>query len=51
MKDIKFDMEAFQKDGEKYMKEWQKQWKNSFNEEKFKEGMEQWQNSFQEQAA
>lgn len=47
--DIKFDYEAFEKDGEAYMKKWQKQWKNSFDEEKFKEGMEKWQKNFQKQ--
>ncbi len=47
--DIKFDYEAFEKDGEAYMKKWQKQWKNSFDEEKFKEGMEKWQKSFEKQ--
>lgn len=44
---VKFDYEAFQKDGEAYMKEWQEKWKNSFDEEKFKEGMEKWQKAFQ----
>ncbi len=45
--DVKFDYEAYKKDGEAYMKKWQKQWKNSFDEEKFKEGMEKWKESFE----
>jgi len=49
MSGIKFDYDAFQKDGEAYMKKWQKQWKNSFDEKKFKEGMEKWQAKFAEQ--
>jgi hypothetical protein len=49
MDGIKFDYEAYQKDGDVYMKKWQKQWKNGFNEKKFKEGMEKWQKSFQKQ--
>lgn len=47
--DIKFDYEAFEKDGEAYLKKWQSQWKNNFDEEKFKEGMEKWQKKFQAQ--
>ena len=49
MSGIKFDYDAFQKDGEAYMKKWQKQWKNGFDEKKFKEGMEKWQAKFAEQ--
>ncbi|MBC8756339.1 hypothetical protein H2O64_16815 [Kordia sp. YSTF-M3] len=47
MKDIKFDMEAFEENGEAYMKEWQKQWKDGFDEKKFKEGMEKWKVEFE----
>ncbi|WP_298421658.1 hypothetical protein [uncultured Kordia sp.] len=49
MDDIKFDYDEYKKDGEAYMKKWQKQWKNNFDEEKFKEGMEKWQKSFEKQ--
>ncbi|WP_046755576.1 hypothetical protein [Kordia jejudonensis] len=47
--DIKFDYEAFEKDGEAYMKEWQKQWKTNFDGKKFKEEMEKWKEEFMKQ--
>ncbi|WP_046745316.1 hypothetical protein [Kordia zhangzhouensis] len=46
LNDIKFDYEAYQKDGEAYMKKWQKQWKENFDEKKFQEGMEKWKEEF-----
>ncbi|PTX61528.1 hypothetical protein C8N46_104171 [Kordia periserrulae] len=49
MEGIKFDYEAFAKDGEAYMKKWKEQWKSGFDEKKFKESMEQWQEKFEEQ--
>ncbi len=47
MKDIKFDLEAFEENGEKYLEKWQDQWKDSFDEKKFKEGMEKWKVEFE----
>ncbi|QHI35269.1 hypothetical protein IMCC3317_06150 [Kordia antarctica] len=47
MEGVKFDYEAYQKDGEAYMKKWQKQWKDGFDEKKFKEGMEKWKVEFE----
>lgn len=49
MESAQFDVEAFKKDGEKYMITWQKQWKDGFDEEKFKEGMEKWKDEFEKQ--
>ncbi len=49
MDDIKFDYEAFEKDGEAYMKKWKEQWKAEFDEEKFKKGMEEWKKKFEKQ--
>ncbi|MEM6718768.1 MAG: hypothetical protein AAF611_05625 [Bacteroidota bacterium] len=49
MKDLKFDYEAFEKDGEAYMKKWKEQWKTDFDEEKFKKEMKEWQKKFEAQ--
>ncbi|AXG71382.1 hypothetical protein KORDIASMS9_03639 [Kordia sp. SMS9] len=49
MEDIKFDYEAFKKDGDAYMKKWKEQWKSGFDEKKFKEGMEEWKEKFEAQ--
>jgi hypothetical protein len=49
MEGIKFDYEAFAKDGDAYLKKWKEQWKSGFDEKKFKESMEQWQEKFEEQ--
>ncbi len=39
--DFEFDYEAFQKDGEKYMKKWRKEFNKNFDKE-FQEKMEAW---------
>ncbi|WP_298515941.1 hypothetical protein [uncultured Kordia sp.] len=49
MSDLKFDYEAFEKDGEAYLEKWKKEFKSDFDEEKFKESMEKWQKKFQAQ--
>ncbi|MFK7750112.1 MAG: hypothetical protein AB8B65_17095 [Kordia sp.] len=49
MSDLKFDYEAFEKDGEAYLKKWKKEFKSDFDEEKFKESMEKWQKKFTKQ--
>ena len=41
MPPIEFDYDAYKKDGEKYMKEWQKDFAKSFDEE-YKERFEKW---------
>ena len=46
MKEINFDYKAYEKEGEAYMKKWQKQWKDNFDEKKFQEGMEKWKKEF-----
>jgi hypothetical protein len=48
MQDIQFDYEAFEKDGEAYIKKWKEQWKSDFDEEKFKKEMEEWKKKFEE---
>ncbi|MCH2195054.1 hypothetical protein [Kordia sp.] len=48
MSNLKFDYEAFEKDGEAYLKKWKEEFKSDFDEEKFKEEMEKWQKKFEE---
>ncbi|QCX00744.1 hypothetical protein FGM00_11730 [Aggregatimonas sangjinii] len=43
-----FDYEAFEKDGEKYMKQWQKEFKKGFGKE-YQERMEEWTEKREEQ--
>jgi len=49
MEDLHFDYEAFEKDGEAYMKKWKEQWKSGFDEEKFKKEMQEWKKKFESQ--
>ncbi|WP_420573618.1 hypothetical protein [Kordia sp.] len=49
LEDIKFDYEAFEKEGEAYFKKWQEQWKSDFDQKKFKKGMEDWKQKFEKQ--
>ena len=37
-----FDYEAYQKDGEAYMKKWQKEFEKSFDNKKYQKEMEEW---------
>ena len=49
MADIEFDYKAFEKDGEAYLKKWQKEFKSDFDEKKFKVEMEKWKTKFEVQ--
>ncbi|MEM6685153.1 MAG: hypothetical protein AAF617_05095 [Bacteroidota bacterium] len=49
MQDLKFDYEAFEKDGEAYMKKWKAQWESDFDAEKFEKEMKEWQKKFEKQ--
>jgi hypothetical protein len=47
MEGLEFDFEAFEKDGDAYLKKWKEQWKTDFDEKKFKEEMEKWKAEFE----
>ena len=47
--DFEFDYDAFQKDGEKYMKKWKKEFNRNFDKE-FQENMEAWGKEYAERA-
>ncbi len=50
MGNLNFDYEAYQKDGEKYMKKWEKQVENNFGKD-FEKSMEKWAAQFEKNAA
>lgn len=50
MGNLNFDYEAYQKDGEKYMKKWEKQVKTNFGKD-FEKSMEKWAEQFEKNAA
>lgn len=50
MGDLNFDYEAYQKDGQKYMKKWEKQVENNFGKD-FEKSMEKWAEQFEKNAA
>ena len=47
--DLNFDFEAYQKDGEKYMKKWEKQVEKNFGKD-FEKSMEKWAKQFEKNA-
>lgn len=49
MGNIKFDHEAYKRDGEKYMKKWEKELENKFGPE-FEKSMEKWAKNFEKDA-
>jgi len=46
---LNFDYQAYQKDGEKYMKKWEKQVENNFGDD-FQKSMEEWGKQFEKNA-
>lgn len=50
MKNLHFDYAAYQKDGEKYMKEWEKKVEKNFGKD-FEKSMEQWASRFEKDSA
>jgi len=49
MGNLNFDYQAYQKDGEKYMKKWEKQVEDNFGED-FQKSMEEWGKQFEKNA-
>lgn len=40
--DFSFDYEAYEKDGDKYLKKWKKEWKEKFDKKEFEKEMKAW---------